>query len=126
MPKLNISKVRIPKVRIPRLNVSKIREINYRGIISKATLVKILALLSYLHALIFIPLVLKKKSPFVSYHIKQGTILLFVWLVFSFSFYFDILPWFVGLFLLFCLFTAIANVFAGKERPLPIIGKLAK
>lgn len=109
MKQLDNLKEKAKKIKIPR-----IRKINVWTI---------LALISYLNILVFIPLLLSKKNTFIAYHAKQGFALLVVWVLFFFSFYIPVLPWIFALYILICIVYGIYNVLTSKEKPLPIIGK---
>jgi uncharacterized membrane protein len=83
------------------------------------------AILSYLHILLILPAIFRRKDGFVQYHVKQGVVLLAVWVLFFFSFFSPVLPWAFAFLILILTFSGIVNVILGKERPLPLIGKIA-
>jgi hypothetical protein len=114
-----VNKVVLPKIKIKKLDISKIN-------LRKINLVTVMGILSYVHILVLIPLFFARKSPFVQFHVRQGIALLFVWVLFSFSFYVLFLPWIFALLILFLMFCGIVNVITGKERILPIVGGLTK
>lgn len=114
----------IKKISLPRISFTKpdLSKINLR----KINWLTIMAIFSYLHVLVLIPLIFGRKSPFVQFHAQQGTILLFVWVLLSLSFYLPIVPWIFILYIAFSMVFGIVNVVTGKEKPLPLIGKLFK
>ena len=83
---------------------------------------KVLALLSYLGVLVIIPLLLKKDSPFVQFHAKQGLVLLVGWVIS----WFPVLGWIVGIIVFVLSVMGIINVLDGEKKRLPIVGELAE
>ena len=83
---------------------------------------KILALLSYLGVLVIIPLLIKKNSPFVQFHAKQGLVLLVGWVIS----WFPVLGWIVGIIVFVLSVMGIINVLDGEKKRLPIVGELAE
>ena len=87
------------------------------------------ALISYLGILCLIPLFLKKDSPFVQFHVKQGLILFIFWLgiwLIGFIPFLGWLIWFLGnIFLLILMVIGISNVLSKKAKELPLIGRYA-
>ncbi len=87
------------------------------------------AWISYLGILVIIPILLQKDNPYTKYHIKQGIALLIVSIIWNIVW---IIP-FVGLilgyigwvFLMVLMIMGIINALSGKEKPLPIIYKIA-
>lgn len=82
---------------------------------------KLWALLSYLGVLVIIPLLVKKDSKFVQFHVKQGLVLLAGW----------VLSWLpfgpiIGLVVLVFSVIGIINVLSGEMTKLPIVGELAE
>ena len=110
----NTSKI---KFKAPDLSKINLRRINW---------LTILAVLSYLHVLVLIPLLFGRKSPFIQFHVHQGIVLLFVWVLFALSFYIPLLPWVFFIYLVIAVVLGINNVVRGRERPLPIIGRWVK
>jgi len=100
-----------------------------------------MAILAYLGILIIVPFFTDAKNDqFVKFHIKQGLILIILWigagilsLIFSYIFYTigasTFLPSFLFPIIYLCLVTmnimGIVNAATGKEKELPIIGKFA-
>jgi uncharacterized membrane protein len=115
LPKFSI---KVPKPNYKSLDWSKL---NFR----KFNLTTILALLSYLSVLIFIPMLVQSPRTFVQYHVRQGIALLGVWVLFVFSFFVPGLPYLFAIYIVIATVIAISNVLRDKEQPLPIIGKLA-
>ncbi len=106
----------------PAINVKKI---NF-GWIKRIRQDAVWGIVAYLHILVFLPAILKKRDKFVRYHVRQGMALLLVWILFILSFFFPILPWVFAFCVLILLLSGIVNVILGKERPLPLIGKIAE
>lgn len=111
-----MKKITLPdfKETLARIKLPRIRRLN------KWT---ILAMLSYLNVLVFIPILLSKKNDFVKYHAKQGLILLLFTTIAIFSFYIPVLPWILALYILVCILFGLWNVFTSREKALPILGK---
>lgn len=112
---------------------------------------KLMAALSYLGPLVFIPLFVKKDSPYVQYHAKQGINMFAVWVadviisillgfirvrkiryIWGFPYEYMGTPWFVSM--ITCLLSlavaalaiiGIVNALSGKAKQLPIIGGIS-
>jgi uncharacterized membrane protein len=88
---------------------------------------KVLAALSYLWILVVIPLVYRKSDSYVSYHMKQGLGLLFLWMILPFLLWVPVVGWALGLvdlaLALVLLVIGFDRAALGKERALPVIGK---
>lgn len=91
----------------------------------------LMGILYYVGFFVLVPLFTVKDDPFVSFHIKQGLVLLiieFVLWVFASLFLWHI--WFLYQLLNLAVFVfsviGIINVLQGKEEELPFIGPLAK
>lgn len=98
----------------------------------------VMAAIAYI--LFFIPLLTDdKKDPYVKYHVKQGLALLILGIIVSIfnSIIYQIFPfsmWYtartitwilnLGVFVLFII--GVANAIGNKEKPLPVIGKIAE
>lgn len=102
---------------MPKLKVPRIRKINW---------VTVIAILSYLHILVLVPILLSKKNNFIYYHAKQGAALMVVWVVALFTFYLPAIFWLFFLYIAICIIYGIVNVFLGREKPLPLIGRWAE
>lgn len=111
--KLDFSKLKQIPERIKKINIRKFNWLT------------ILTLLSYFNILVLIPFFGLRKSQFGEYHARQGLALLAVWVIGGFSFYLPVLPYLFAFFILICMVYGIVNVFLGRERHLPLIGKLA-
>lgn len=82
---------------------------------------KLWALLSYLGALVVLPLLFKKESAFVQFHAKQGIVILGGWVLgwLPFGFVFAIAA------IVFSI-VGIISVLKGEKKVLPVIGELAE
>lgn len=114
-----MKKIVLPKINLKGLDWSKW---NFR----KFNWLTVLGIMCYLNVLIIFPIVFGRKSEFVKYHVRQGLALDFVFILFVFSFYLPLLPWFFALLLVVCVIFGVVNVSRGFERKLPVIGHLAK
>lgn len=106
---------------------------------------RIFALLAYLPPFLFIiSIIMRNKNPFSMYHVRQGLVLHYVWLISDFiilmllmlmvpfelgrnvayMFYFAAVAW--NLLLLLTMLLGISNVGREVMRPLPFIGEIAK
>lgn len=87
---------------------------------------KLIAAVSYLGLLVVVPLLLKKDSPYVQFHAKQGVTFAIVWCVGWVLFWFPIIGWF------FAAITFVFNVIAffkalsGERWEAPIIGDITR
>ncbi|MFA7253657.1 MAG: hypothetical protein WC107_03805 [Patescibacteria group bacterium] len=119
--KLNFNKpnLSIPKMKLVKLDISKINLRKLNGM-------TILAVLSYLSILVIIPVLFGRKSSYIRFHARQGIALLFLWVIFSFSFYLPFIPWVLAVIIIASIIYGIVNAVTGKERILPLVGKYAK
>ena len=88
-----------------------------------------MAIISYIGVLCLIPILMKKKDEFISFHAKQGFVLfiaeVITWIVFS------IIPflWFFGNILSLVWFVlsiiGIVNVLNKEKKEIPLLGKFA-
>lgn len=115
-------KFKKPEVKI---NLSSFKKIKFSSI-RKINLLTILSLLAYVNILSLITLLFSKKSQFLNYHSKQGVALLLLWALFGFSFYLPFLFWIFAAAICGLTLYGFFNVLWGRERPLPIVGKLAE
>lgn len=90
---------------------------------------KLLALLCYLGILVFVPLILKPKSDFVRFHLRQGitifaleVILLFIAIIPLVGLVLAILGWLIAGFL---SLVGLIQVIRGKYYKIPLINFLA-
>lgn len=95
----------------------------------------LIAILSYLSILVFIPYFMAENNQFVKYHAKQGLILFIIevavsvlsmFLGFSMLGIINILMYLINLGLIVLSIIGIVNVIKGEMKPLPIIGTLIK
>ncbi len=87
---------------------------------------KVVAALSYLGPLFFIPLFLKRESPFCQFHAKQGLALFIVWIVGKFVFWFPIFGWAIAIAVAVLNIIALIRALSGEKWNIPFIGDLAK
>ncbi len=86
---------------------------------------KVWAALSYLSVLFILPYLLCPDDGFARFHAKQGLVL------FVFGVLADIvgaiipIGWVFTLFRIFCIYKGMTNASAGREEPLPYIGRFA-
>lgn len=116
-PTIEMSDFMIPKIKTPDFSKINFRQFNW---------LTVFGILSYLQILALVPFFFGRKSPFVSFHARQGILLLFIWVLFLFSFFVPLLPWIFALYLVAAIVWGIVNVVMGRERELPLIGKLVK
>lgn len=84
---------------------------------------KVMAALSYVWILSIIFLLVKKDSPFVQFHAKQGVV------IFAASFILGFIPiigWLLDIVLLVLAIMGIINAWQGKSVKLPIISTIAE
>lgn len=92
---------------------------------SSASMNKGLAALSYLSILFVLPFIFCPEDRFARFHAKQGLAL------FVFGAIADVISsifpvgWILTLFRIWCIFKGMSNANAGREEPLPYIGKYA-
>jgi len=91
---------------------------------------RILAAISYLGVLCFIPLFLKKSNQYVQYHAKQGLVLFIAEIIISFI---NIIPilgqlvWFVAIVVFFIVsINGIIKAWRGVYWEVPVLSKYAK
>ncbi len=91
------------------------------------TRVKVVGAMSYLWVLILVPLLRRNEDPFIKYHLKQGVILLLLWVLIPYVLLIPLLGWILGAVLfaatLILWIIGMTTVLKGVERPLPVIGK---
>ena len=87
------------------------------------------AILSYIGILFLVPLLVCKNNPFAQFHAKQGLVLFIAEIITGMIMVIPILGWLVGMigWIIWTVLSimGIINVLAGKQVPLPIIGKFA-
>ncbi len=87
---------------------------------------KVIAALSYLWILVFIPLFLKKDSKFAQEHAKQGLVMFIVGLVGMFVFWIPLIGWLLWLVLVIMNIIAIIKCLMGEFWEVPVLGALRK
>lgn len=87
---------------------------------------KVIAALSYLWILVFIPLFLKKDSKFAQEHAKQGLVMFIVGLVGMFIFWIPLIGWILWLVLVILNIVAIIKCLMGEFWEVPVIGPFRK
>ena len=85
-----------------------------------------MAILAYLGILVIIPLISDAKNdPFVKFHIKQGLVMLVIWVLGSVLFWFPILGWLLWLGVVILTIMGIMSASRGEMKELPIVGRYA-
>jgi len=87
---------------------------------------RIIAFLSYLAILFFFPLNFFKKDEFVGYHARQGVVMFILAVAITFTFWVPVLGWVCLLAYLVIWVSGIINALAGKQEPVPVVGKIAE
>ena len=87
---------------------------------------RLFGVLSYLSFLFVLPFVFCPDDRYARFHAKQGLILFLYSLVSDFLASIVGYGWLLSLFRLYCIIKGISNAAAGKEEPLPIIGRLGQ
>ncbi|QQS20907.1 MAG: hypothetical protein IPL87_05205 [Candidatus Moraniibacteriota bacterium] len=87
---------------------------------------RFVAALSYLCVLVFIPLFLKRESPYCQFHAKQGVALLVVWILGSFVFWFPILGWGLAVFVFVLNVLGFVKALQGERWDMPLVSGIAK
>jgi len=114
LSKLKLNKIKLPKI---KLDWSKWN-------LRKFDWVTILAVIAYLPAISLVALIFSVKSPYLSFHSKQGIVLHLVWVLFIFSLFLPLIPWILLIILLVLTSVGIFNTISGHERKLPVVGQL--
>ena len=85
-----------------------------------------MAIMCYLSVLLIFPVILKKESEFVSYHINQGLALLLLTVAGAICAIVPFLGWLVAavvdIFAIVCAIMGIIHAAKGETAPLPLIG----
>ncbi len=87
---------------------------------------KVVAALSYLWILVFIPLFLKKDSKFAQEHAKQGLVMFIAGLIGMFVFWVPLIGWLAWLVLVIFNLIAIIKCIMGEFWEVPVLGALRK
>ena len=85
---------------------------------------KVIAALSYIGILVFVPLLLKKDSKFAHEHAKQGLVMLIVAIIGSFVFWFPLIGWALALVLFIVDVMAFIRCLNGEFWEIPVLGPL--
>lgn len=87
----------------------------------------LMAVLCYFGILVLIPFLTDAKNdPFVKFHIKQGLVLLIVYVIAGFVLWIPFVGWLLGILLFVLFLMGVINAASGKETPLPVIGQFAE
>ncbi|MEX0930154.1 MAG: hypothetical protein WDZ79_00585 [Candidatus Paceibacterota bacterium] len=90
----------------------------------------LMGVLAYIGILFIVPLLVAKDSAFAQYHAKQGAVLFIAEVATMFFSAIPILGWFIGPIVMLVWFVfaviGIINVVQKQQKPLPLIGGLAK
>lgn len=85
---------------------------------------------AYIWVFAFIPLMLRRRRPFVFFHARQGVVLFVAEIILTLIFPIPVLGWLVGIFgyLVCAIFSirGILSALAGKKWILPWMGKYAE
>jgi hypothetical protein len=86
-----------------------------------------MGILAYIPVLFIVPIIynLIIKNATLDFHIRQGLSTLILYVLGLFSFFLSPLPILFILMILVAIVIGIVNVVFGREKPLPLIGKLA-
>ncbi len=86
-----------------------------------------MAILSYLGILVLVPLLTDAKNDaFVKFHIKQGLVMLVLWVVGSVVFWVPVIGWALWIVVVVLSIIGITNAYHGRQKDLPLVGHLAK
>ena len=85
---------------------------------------KLVAALSYVGILVFVPLLLKKDSKYAYEHAKQGLMVFIAGLVGSFVFWIPLIGWALAILLFVVDIIALVKCLQGEFWEIPYIGKL--
>ena len=95
-----------------------------RNTVQNADLSKLMAAMSYVHALFFIPMLFAREDSFAGYHAKQGLKLFLAGIIGRVVGSIIGLGWLATIAQVYLAYVGIRNVLEGKRRPLPYIGDL--
>jgi uncharacterized membrane protein len=90
----------------------------------------LMGILCYIGPLVIVSYIMAKDDAFVKYHVKQGLVLLVLWVVlwllqsaiYQFYLFYDLLH--LGIFILSIF--GIVHVVQGKQQELPLVGQFSK
>lgn len=84
---------------------------------------KVLAAISYIYIVSLIMLLVKKDSPFVQFHAKQGFVLFIASLICGFI---PVIGWIVNIAILVLVIMGIIAALKGESKKLPLVSSLAE
>jgi fumarate reductase subunit D len=84
---------------------------------------KVMAAISYIGPLCFVPLLFMKSSRYAQEHAKQGVILFLVWAIGSFVFWFPIIGWLASVVVLVVNVVVFIKCLNGEFWEIPVIGQ---
>ncbi len=115
-------KFALPKISLPKFNFKL--QANFK---SPKALEMTMGILAYIPVLFIVPIIynLIIKNATLDFHIRQGLSTLILYVLGLFSFFLSPLPILFILMILVAIVIGIVNVVFGREKPLPLIGKLA-
>lgn len=87
---------------------------------------KLIAAISYLGLLVIVPLLLKKDSPYVQFHAKQGVTFAIIWCIGWVLFWFPVIGWFFAAVAFVFNVIAFFKALSGERWEAPIIGDITK
>lgn len=87
---------------------------------------KLIAAISYLGLLVIVPLLLKKESPYVQFHAKQGVTFAIIWCIGWVLFWFPIIGWLFAALVFVFNVIAFFKALSGERWEAPIIGDITK
>lgn len=119
MVKFSLPKVKLPKVQAGQFDISKVN-------VRKFNWTTVLGILAYLNVFAIPVYIASKSHPFLRFHAKQGITLFVYFAVVTFALYLPLFPWIFYAFYIFGIVWGIVSVILGRERPIPILGKLAE
>jgi uncharacterized membrane protein len=90
----------------------------------------LMGILAYIGPLVLIPLLVEKHDPFVKYHIRQGLVLLVLWVALYVLGSIIFMLWpilkFVELGVIILSILGIVNVVQKKMEPVPLVGQFSR
>ena len=85
-----------------------------------------MAALSYVWILCFVPLIFKRKSKLAQFHAKQGLLVFGVEILGGWFFPIPIIGWALGLLVMILAILGVINALSGNFWEMPFLGKYAK
>ncbi len=77
----------------------------------------LMAALSYVWGLSIVMLVIKRNSPFIQFHAKQGIVLMII----SILWFIAVIGWLIGFLAFIGMFVGFMNAWQGKEFQIPVV-----